>query len=154
MGLSLVDQSVITACQQGPGRTPGGPACGARGGTGSAPAIGRRRRRPRSRTTRSGRHPTRSGDRRESDGMAMTTSDRSATLRDFVHRVLIVVAVVALALALWSVARVVLLVFGSVLLAILLRGLAGWIAKRTPLSEGWALAAAVGLVLAVLGGGI
>lgn len=86
--------------------------------------------------------------------MAMVTPDGTSSLRSFVYRVLIVLAVVALALALWSVASVVLLVFGAVLLAILLRSLAGWIGRHTSLPERTALAAAVGLVLAVLGAAV
>jgi len=59
----------------------------------------------------------------------------------FLRRVLIVAAVGALALLLWSLVDVLLLVFGAVLVAVLLRALAEPIARRTPLSDGWALAA-------------
>ncbi len=59
----------------------------------------------------------------------------------FVRRVLTVAAVGALALLLWALVDVLLLVFGAVLVAVLLRALAAPVARRTPLSDGWALAA-------------
>ena len=76
----------------------------------------------------------------------------------FLRRVLIVAAVGALALLLWFVVDILLLVFGAVLVAVLLRALAEPIARRTPLSDGWALVAvtftllvAVGLAAALFG---
>ena len=68
----------------------------------------------------------------------------------FVRRVLIVAAVVVLALLAWLLVDVLLLVFGAVLVAVLLRALAAPIARRTPLSDGWALAAATLGLVAVL----
>ncbi len=68
----------------------------------------------------------------------------------FVRRVLIVASIVVLSLLAWSLVDVLLLVFGAVLIAVLLRALADPIARRTPLSDGWALAtAALALVAAV-----
>jgi predicted PurR-regulated permease PerM len=69
----------------------------------------------------------------------------------FVRRVLIVVAIGAMALLLWRLVDVLLLVFGAALVAVLLRALAEPIARRTPLSNGWALAAATLALLAVIG---
>ncbi len=70
----------------------------------------------------------------------------------FARRVLIVVAIGALALLLWSLLDVLLLVFGAVLVGVLLRSLAEPIARRTPLSDSWALAAATLVLLAAIGG--
>jgi len=69
----------------------------------------------------------------------------------FLRRVLIVAAVGALALLLWFVVDILLLVFGAVLVAVLLRALAEPIARRTPLSDGWALAAATFALLVAVG---
>ena len=74
----------------------------------------------------------------------------AATAR-FLRRVLIVAAVGALALLLWSVVDVLLLVFGAVLVAVLLRGLAEPAAQRTPLSDGWALVAVTLALLVAIG---
>lgn len=52
----------------------------------------------------------------------------------FLRRVLIVAAVAALALLAWYLIAVLLLVFGAVLIAVLLRALADPIARQTPLS--------------------
>jgi predicted PurR-regulated permease PerM len=68
-----------------------------------------------------------------------------------VRRILIVVTIVALALLLWRLLDLLLLVFGAVLVGVLLRALAEPIARRTPLSDGWALAAAALAVLVVIG---
>lgn len=68
----------------------------------------------------------------------------------FAKRVVIVIALVALALLAWRLREVLLLVFGSVLVAALLRALATPVARRIPvLSEGWAVAI-VALLLAGL----
>lgn len=65
----------------------------------------------------------------------------------FARRVLIAIGVVALALLLWHLVDLLLLVFGAILVAVILRALAQPIAHRTPLSDPWALAAAtLGLV--------
>lgn len=71
---------------------------------------------------------------------------------DFLGRVMLVVLVVALALLAWAWRHVLLLLFGSVLIAIGLHGLAKPIAQRTGLSKGWALLLATVLVIAVLTG--
>lgn len=68
------------------------------------------------------------------------------------QRTLIVVAagaaVIALLLAVWQVAQILLLIFASILLAIFLRAVAGFIGEHTSLSMAWCLAATV---LALLG---
>lgn len=71
-------------------------------------------------------------------------------LRDFTLRVLVVLAVVALALFAWRIREVLLLVFGAALVATLLRGLSDPVARHSPLSQGLALA----LVALVLGGSL
>ena len=78
----------------------------------------------------------------------------SSALRDgvFIRRVLIVIAIGALALLLWRLIDLLLLVFGAVLVCILLRALAEPIARRTPLSDGWALAATTLGLLALISG--
>ena len=69
----------------------------------------------------------------------------------FLRRVLIVAAVVALALLAWYLIDVLLLVFGAVLIAVLLRALANPIARRTPLPDTWALIPATLGILLVVG---
>ncbi|MGQ9365939.1 AI-2E family transporter [Azospirillum sp. A39] len=69
----------------------------------------------------------------------------------FVGRALVLFLLLALALFLWRIVDVLLLVFGAVLLAVVLRALADGIGRTLHLSSGWALAVAVLLVLAVLG---
>jgi predicted PurR-regulated permease PerM len=75
-----------------------------------------------------------------------------SSLRDFARRVLVVLALVALALFLWRVRDMLLLGFAAVLAAILLRALADPIARRSGAAPALALALAVLLVLALLGG--
>lgn len=75
-------------------------------------------------------------------------------LKPFVARVMVVLALVALALFLWRVIDVLLLIFGASLVAILLRSIADPIARRTPLSQAVALGFAVVLVLGILAGSV
>jgi len=70
----------------------------------------------------------------------------------FVRRVLVVVAIGAMALLLWRLVDLLLLIFGAVLVCVLLRALAEPVARRTPLSDGWALAATTLGLLALIGG--
>ena len=63
----------------------------------------------------------------------------------------ITVATVVLIILLWYIVDVLLLVFAAVLLALLFRAPADWLARHTPLSPGWSLAVAL-LALAVLVG--
>jgi predicted PurR-regulated permease PerM len=59
----------------------------------------------------------------------------------FVRKLILIVGIAASALALWRLSDVLLLAFGSILLALVLRGLAGIISDRTKISEGLAVAA-------------
>lgn len=73
--------------------------------------------------------------------------------RQFSSRVVVVIVLVALTLLLWRVANVLLLAFGSVVLAVLLRAGSVPLAKRTSLAEAWALAIVVvgaALILSLL----
>ncbi len=80
----------------------------------------------------------------------MTTVTDAAA---FVRRTLVVLGLIALALLLWRVAYALLLAFGGVLLAVLLRGLARKVRDWTPLGIGWSMAvvgvALVGLIVLV-----
>lgn len=80
--------------------------------------------------------------------MATPPSD----LRGFVHRVLIALALVALALFLWRVADVLLLIFGASLVAVVLRALADPLRRRTRLNDTVALAIVVLALLGTLAG--
>ena len=70
----------------------------------------------------------------------------------FVRRLLIAVGVGALVYALWRLSDVILLFFGSVLVALMLRSLAGPICAHTGLGERWGLLLAGLLVLAIVSG--
>ena len=61
----------------------------------------------------------------------------------FVRKLLLIVGIAASALALWRLSNILLLAFGSILLALVLRGLAGIISDRTRISEGLAVAVVV-----------
>lgn len=76
------------------------------------------------------------------------SSDRSR----FIVRLLIAAAVVLLLLLAWRWMTILLLVFGSILIAVMLRGIADPIRDRTPLGDGLSLAAAVLVVVGVLAG--
>jgi predicted PurR-regulated permease PerM len=71
---------------------------------------------------------------------------------DFVRRLMIALAVVALAYFIWLTARVWLLIFASVLFAVLLNGFADLIARRTPIPPRWALTVATVIVAAIFVG--
>lgn len=61
----------------------------------------------------------------------------------FVRKLLLIVGIGAFALAFWRLSDVLLLAFGSILLALVLRGLADIVSGRTRISEGVAVAAVV-----------
>jgi predicted PurR-regulated permease PerM len=61
---------------------------------------------------------------------------------EFVRRVLIVIALAALAFALWTLSGVLLLAFGSVLVAVILRAAADLLARHTWVSRRWSLTVA------------
>lgn len=71
---------------------------------------------------------------------------------DFVRRVLIVLALAALALLFWRLAGVFLLIFGAILIAVLLHAVADVLARWTPVPARWSLLAAGLLLLATLVG--
>lgn len=68
----------------------------------------------------------------------------------FARRVVLVVAILGLALLLWYLVDVLLLVFGAVLVAVLLRAAAAPIDRRTGIGDNWALALAALAVTAVI----
>jgi predicted PurR-regulated permease PerM len=89
-------------------------------------------------------------------GDSSTDSEAVASRRGngwLTKRTLIVVAagaaVIALLLAVWQVAQILLLIFASILFAVFLRTLAVFVSEHTPLSVGWSLAAVVLTMLGV-----
>ncbi|THD78809.1 MAG: AI-2E family transporter [Phenylobacterium sp.] len=78
-------------------------------------------------------------------------SPRQDDLVGYLQKVLITVAVAALALIAVRWREVFLLAFGAALIAVLLRSLANPIAKRTPLNAAGSLAAAAIMVVAIVG---
>lgn len=71
---------------------------------------------------------------------------------DFIRRVLIFFALAALAYLFWQLTDVLLLVFGAVLVAVVLRSCADLIARRTPVSKRWSLIVAGTIILLVFAG--
>jgi predicted PurR-regulated permease PerM len=69
---------------------------------------------------------------------------------DFIRRVLIIIALGALVALVWRLADVLLLAFGAVVVAVILRALADLIAHHIPSTRRWSLAIAVILILIVL----
>jgi predicted PurR-regulated permease PerM len=80
----------------------------------------------------------------------------TGSLTPFASRVLLgaglVLGLLLLLLVLWYAVDALLLAFAGVLMAILLRAPADWLARRTRLSEGWALAVVLGVLLLLLVG--
>ncbi len=70
----------------------------------------------------------------------------------FVRRVLIVLALSGLSYAAYQLSQVLLLTFGAVLVAVILRALAALVAKHTPVPKRWSLLAAGLAILVILGG--
>ena len=66
--------------------------------------------------------------------------------------VLVAIALLAVAALVWQLSNVLLLAFGSVLVATILHAIGDPIAQRTPLTPGWALVVAGLVILAVIGG--
>ncbi|WP_158045885.1 AI-2E family transporter [Skermanella pratensis] len=77
--------------------------------------------------------------------------DSALTTGRFTRLLLVVVLVVGLVLMAWQIIDVLLLVFGAILLAVLLKRSADWLAEHTPLSAGWALAVVL-LAIVVISG--
>jgi predicted PurR-regulated permease PerM len=69
---------------------------------------------------------------------------------DFIRRALIIIALGALVALVWRLADVLLLAFGAVVVAVILRALADLIAHHIPSTRRWSLAIAVILILIVL----
>ncbi|MDP9414584.1 MAG: AI-2E family transporter, partial [Pseudomonadota bacterium] len=69
--------------------------------------------------------------------------------RQFMERLLIAIAIVALALLLWQLRSLLVLVFGAVLVAVIFRIIANPVSKRFGLPDGVALIIAVVSVLAL-----
>lgn len=61
------------------------------------------------------------------------------------------VAIFVVLAAVWKLLDLLVLVFGAVVIAVLIRALADWIAGYTPLGEGWSVAAAILSIVAILG---
>lgn len=72
-------------------------------------------------------------------------------LHRYFQKLLVTVAVVALALMAFRWLQVFLLAFGAALIAVLLRAIANPLRRRTPLDPAWSLGVAVILLLALLG---
>jgi predicted PurR-regulated permease PerM len=75
------------------------------------------------------------------------------TLKQFIGRVVLVIAAVAIALFLWQIADILLLTFAGLLVAVFLRTLVRLLQRLVPLSEGLAFALVV-LLLILCGGAI
>ena len=78
---------------------------------------------------------------------------RDAAFRDaaFVRRVLIVIALGVLTAVVWRLAHVLLLAFGAVVVAVILRALADLIARNIPATKKWSLALAGLTIVMALG---
>ena len=88
------------------------------------------------------------------DAAPPPTPVRGASFGGYAVRVLIALALVAAALALWKSAQVLVITFGAVLFAIALRALADLLARHTPLPRQMSVPAAVLIVVIALGGGV
>lgn len=88
--------------------------------------------------------------------MSVTDSPREEPGADasFVRRVLITVAIAAAALLLWQLRAVLVLLFGAILIAIIFRAIASPLQKHLRLSERFAVAVSVILVIVLIGGTI
>lgn len=73
------------------------------------------------------------------------------TGRPFAHYLLLVVLAVAGVVAAWQLSNVLMLAFGTVLLAVLLRGLARAVSRWTPVPENWAVGPVVVVLLCAFG---
>jgi predicted PurR-regulated permease PerM len=71
---------------------------------------------------------------------------------EFARRVALAVGIVAVAALLFKLSQILLLIFGSVLVATILHAIGDPIAKRTPLSRTWALPLSALIILAIVGG--
>ena len=79
-----------------------------------------------------------------------STPPRDRSEHRFIRKVMLLMLISSLALTAWMLSDVVLLVFGAVLLALLLRGLASALSRWTHLPTAWAVAPVVlGLLVAI-----
>jgi|SRR3954452_16927686 hypothetical protein len=95
--------------------------------------------------------PSRAGgaaDRHWSSNFIRDAAFRDAT---FVRRVLIVIALGVLTALVWRLAHVLLLAFGAVVVAVILRALADLIARNIPATKKWSLALAGLMIVMALG---
>lgn len=76
--------------------------------------------------------------------------DHPDTLRPYISRVLVTVAIGAFALLLWKLSGLLLLVFAALVVAVVLRALMAGVTHWTPLSDGVALAVVVLVLTALL----
>src|SRR5690242_9422596 len=79
----------------------------------------------------------------------MKRADADPEVR-FATRVCIALAIAALFVAAWWLSGIFVLLFGGVILAVALHAGASRVARITPLSESWSLAAVVGVIVATL----
>jgi predicted PurR-regulated permease PerM len=81
----------------------------------------------------------------------------TASSDGFVHRVSIAVGIAAFAallvLSIWAALDAVLIIFGGILLAVLLRGLGDLLSEHTGISQGWSLALVGVMLVAIIGAG-
>ena len=85
----------------------------------------------------------------QDDSTSLGPEERRSEGR-FVRRVLIVAAIAAFAALLWALSELLLLVFGSVLLAVILRFIAETFAARTGMQKDWSLLVAGAMVLGLM----
>ena len=76
--------------------------------------------------------------------------DYERLYRLIVRVMLTAVAIFVVLAAVWKLLDLLVLVFGAVVIAVLIRALADWIAGRTPLKGGWSVAAAILAIIATL----
>jgi predicted PurR-regulated permease PerM len=80
--------------------------------------------------------------------------ERQINRGNFTHRVLIAAGIslglVVLLFLIWQLADVLLVVFGGILLAILLRSLSHGLSQHSRLSEGWSLTVVVGALVLII----
>jgi predicted PurR-regulated permease PerM len=83
--------------------------------------------------------------------MASQDLDKSADsdLKAFAKRVLVAVLILAVVLFAWKIANVLLMTFIGILIAIMLRGLAGLVSRHLPISTQWALLVVILILLAI-----
>ena len=88
--------------------------------------------------------------REAQSGLEKSDSSNAAPSGALVRLGRIAIIVALGILSLWLVAKILLYIFAGILLAILLRGLATWLHKRSRLPMGWSLAVVVIAVLAIV----